>query len=239
MKTIADSSTGETKPVVEQHVALSAINFDPATQVRVEIIHEAVGDYAECMEAGDKFPPLDLFIDGDHYWIGDGWHRALALKENGTVTCCANVHEGGRLGAIKYALGANQQHGLRRTHADMWKAIRIALREFGNLSDRQIAEMCGVDHKTIASQRNWGNSPVEPQARLGADGKVRHLPRSEPEAKEPAPRAIRLRNYQMPAQGMHLARGALGELKKILPTDGERIEALTMVRDWCETELKK
>jgi hypothetical protein len=161
-----------------KHIALSSINFDSATQVRAEINHEVVVDYAERMEAGDKFPPVQLFAEKDRYFIGDGWHRLLAAQKNGQVTIPAEVYQGGRREAIKCALGANTTNGLRRTNADKRKAVEIALREFVNLSDRQIADLCGVSAPTVGLVRavNCKNLTVKTEDRLGADGKIRHLP---------------------------------------------------------------
>lgn len=41
-----------------------------------------------------------------------------------------------------------------RTNADKRKAVTVALGEFGALSDRQIAELCGVGHQLVATVRN-------------------------------------------------------------------------------------
>lgn len=241
-----------------KHVPLSSIDFDSATQVRAEINHDVVVDYAERMEAGDKFPLVDLFAEADRYWIGDGWHRLLAAQKNGQVTIPAEVYEGGRIDAIKCALGANITNGLRRTNADKRKAVEVALREFGNLSSVQIAELCGVGH-TFVDKIRADSQPAfvagSTEARLGADGKIRHLPRGESEPREPVPEAPPIGgtskeieadaakvagpgSYVMPPRGMFLARGAIGELQKILPTDSERIEALKAVRDWCVIQLR-
>ena len=46
-----------------KHVPLSSIDFDSATQVRAEINHDVVVDYAERMEAGDKFPLIGTGAD--------------------------------------------------------------------------------------------------------------------------------------------------------------------------------
>jgi hypothetical protein len=169
---------------VEQQIALSDIRFDETTQVRAYIDVSVVVDYAARMAAGDKFPPLDLFIDGDHYWIGDGWHRAKAKKQNGDVNCLARVHPGGRVEAIKFALGANAAHGLRLTNRDKHKVVEVALREFPKLSSREIAGLCGVGDQLVNQLRDSRSST---EGRLGKDGKVRRLPRGEPKPSTPAP----------------------------------------------------
>ena len=30
------------------------------------------------MRAGDQFPPIDVFFDGQNYWLVDGFHRLQA-----------------------------------------------------------------------------------------------------------------------------------------------------------------
>ena len=85
-----------------------------------------------------------------------------------------------------YQPSTNTKNGLRRTNADKRKAVEIALREFGKMSDVEIARLCGVNDKTVAAHRpaSLGNSEAE--TRLGADGKLYRLPRGEPEERAPA-----------------------------------------------------
>jgi hypothetical protein len=47
----------------------------------------------------------------------------------------------------------------------------------------------------------------------------------------------RSKPYSMPSRGLFIARGAIEQLKTILATDGERAEALRLVRDWCEEQI--
>jgi hypothetical protein len=54
---------------------------------------------------------------------------------------------------------------------------------------------------------------------------------------ELAPR-VRREKFTMPTQAMFLARGAVSQLERILPDDGERSKALRFVRDWCSEQLK-
>ena len=44
--------------------------------------------------------------------------------------------------------------------------------------------------------------------------------------------------FEMPARGLFLARGAIHELEKIQRKDRERIEALTLVIDFCAAQIK-
>lgn len=158
------------------NVPRSAVLLNSATQLREEINTATVAEYAEAMAGGVAFPPLVLFADqvgpGAKYLIGDGWHRLLAYEANGDVTVPAVVHVGGLERAVKYALSANARHGLKRSNADKQKAVRVALERFGELSDRAVAELCAVDHKTVAAARKVqvGNFPTS-ITREGKDGK--------------------------------------------------------------------
>jgi hypothetical protein len=169
-----------------QHINLTAINFDSATQTRFEIDDPTVNAYAEAMAAGEKFPPATLFKDGSRYIIGDGWHRLLAAQKNGDVTFPCEISEGNRREAIKFALRANATHGKPRTNADKRKAVVIALKEFADHSDRSIAELCAVSPTFAGKVRAEQLSTVDSsQPRLGSDGKYRKLPDWEPYPPQP------------------------------------------------------
>lgn len=169
-----------------RHVPLTAINFDSATQIRVEINADAVNAYAEKMAAGVKFPPAILFKDGDQFIIGDGWHRLLAAQKNGDVTFPCEVAGAGKREAMRYALSANSEHGLPRSNADKRKAVTVALREFPNQSDRAIADMCAVHHDLVGTVRKQSQVAESATCRIslrtGKDGKTYPPPAA------PAPR---------------------------------------------------
>lgn len=99
-------------------VELQAIVLDTSIQCRADIDTDIVDDYAERMLAGDQFPPVEAFGTNGKLWIGDGWHRVLAARQIESEVIQANVHAGGRVDALKYALGANAAHGRRRSNAD-------------------------------------------------------------------------------------------------------------------------
>jgi hypothetical protein len=105
-----------------------------------------------------------------------------AAKQIGQKQIKCEVREGCRADALRYALGANGTHGLRRTNADKANAVKMAYesrKELG-LPDvpaaSLIAEIVGVSDKTATEQlrnfRGWADAT----ARTGADGKTRELP---------------------------------------------------------------
>ena len=63
------------------------------------------------------------------------------------------MRKGGRVDALKYALGANAVHGQRRSNADKRRCVEIAVKEFGGLSSRAIAELCAVGHQLVDQVR--------------------------------------------------------------------------------------
>ena len=130
-------------------------------QVRCEINEGVVGEYAEAMKAETEFPPIIVFTDGTRYYLADGFHRVAALKRLEREEVNATVYEGGFADALRYALGANAKHGLRRTNADKQRALEIAWERrnivipdpkgedesgtpTGFPSSRQLAAVCGV-----------------------------------------------------------------------------------------------
>lgn len=172
-------------------IPLAAINFDTATQTRAAIDDTTVAEYAAAMKAGRDFPAVTLFQDGPtrQFYIGDGWHRLLAAQRNGLVKFHAVVENGGKMGALVHALGANATHGLPRSNADKRKAIGIALKSYPALSDREIAKLCAVHHSTVAEYRGQvaESATSTPAKRTGADGKAYPATRAKVPSKPAGP----------------------------------------------------
>lgn len=225
------------------NLTIASIELDPSIQCRAAIDTAVVGDYAERMEAGDQFPPVEVYGSQSKCWIGDGWHRVMAALQRGAETVEATLHLGGRLDALKHALGANAVHGQRRSNADKRRAVEIALREFPTLSSRAVAKMCGVHHTFVESLRP-DVATVATSERTGQDGKVypaRREPRLEPTAPStplsraaataaatPAARPV----LAPPSNGMQFARMAVMDLEQIRDDDQERAQAFAFVKEW-------
>jgi hypothetical protein len=134
------------------------IHIDLDTQARVAINDDVVKEYVEAMESGDIFPPLLVYFDepDNRYILVDGFHRFEAhrrLYPNDPILVKLEL---GNLEDARWAsLGANKDHGLRRTNADKRNAIIHALKhpKGAELSDRQIAEHVGVHHDTVGRIR--------------------------------------------------------------------------------------
>ena len=139
--------------------------MDKELQARVKTDKGTVEDYAEEMRNGVKFPPIVVFAEltdeldeNDEpitvYRVADGWHRLLAAKASET-DIDAEVHEGDATACLRYALSANTTHGLRRTHADVQRCVKLALenKALKIRSDRAIAELIGVSQPTVGKYR--------------------------------------------------------------------------------------
>ena len=162
-----------------QKIPISKIVTDAGTQVRAALNESVVADYAEAMADGVKFPPIIVFHDGNRYLVADGFHRVMAALRNGAEQIECDVRKGGKPDALKFALGCNAHHGLRRTNADKRHAVGMALKEFGKFSDTTLAEMCAVNRELVAEVRKirlLDSSNLPPATRIGKDGKEYRLP---------------------------------------------------------------
>lgn len=223
-------------------VEIVAIELDASIQCRAFLDAELVAEYAEHMKAGDEFPPVDLFGSKSQSWIGDGWHRIMAAQKNGATSIEAKLHRGGRVDALKHALGANAVHGRRRSNADKRRCVEIALREFAKLSSRAIAEMCGVSDALVASAREPlqesrnARRTTKDGRQYPAQQKREPAREAEPEEQEPArssdsPPTPR-RPMGPPSDGMQFARMAILDLEQIQTNDTERTAAFDHVKGW-------
>lgn len=167
------------KPVIKK-IALKDIRIDK-TQSRVRINETTVKEYAELLSDKAKLPPLVVFWDGKYYWLGDGFHRLHAAQSLEIESMECNVHQGTFRDALEHSLGANAGHRLRRTNEDKRKAVEIALAdaEWGQLSDRAIAELCGVSNNFVGAVRTSIQVSSDDTAeaaktgmRIGLDGKL-------------------------------------------------------------------
>lgn len=128
-----------------------AIIKDGGAQMRTEMRPETILEYADDMLSGATFPPVVVYFDGANYWLGDGYHRVEAARKIERATIEADVKEGTQRDAILHGIGANANHGLRRTQADKRRAVERLLKdpEWAQWSDRRIAQLANVDHKTV------------------------------------------------------------------------------------------
>lgn len=141
-----------------ERISLIKIKRDGGTQSRAKLDVPTVHEYAEAMQNGDKFPPVEMIYDGEWYHVWDGFHRLAAIEalpHNTEDEIEAHVRQGTRRDAILLAAGANAKHGLPRSNADKRRAVETLLQddEWRIWSDRKIADMTNTRHPFVGKIR--------------------------------------------------------------------------------------
>lgn len=174
METVTEKACASTLLKVA-HIITTA-----GTQIRARMDVDTVSQYAELMQdSTNRFPPVVVFCDRGQYILADGFHRVWAAHRNSFLDIEAIVHKGTKADALRYALGANAAHGLRRSNADKRRSVELALAEWPTLSDREIERICCVSDSLVADVRKAqlpDSGSCESEKRTGKDGKLRKLP---------------------------------------------------------------
>jgi len=189
----------QTLASILKRIALDQIDLKAGTESR-QLNQEVVEEYTEAWKHKAKFPRIQVCHEGKEggmYYLAEGSHRVVSAKKAGLTMIDAEVFPGGRLEALEKSLGSNQTHGHRRTAADKEYAVKKALVEFSDRSDRMIATMCGVSATFVGKCRKAGEQATtvhvdsseegKPKKRRGRDGKERKVSkRSKPPKKQEA-----------------------------------------------------
>jgi len=234
-------------------IEISQIRRDGDTQIRAKMNEAAIDDFAEALKAGDALPPVTLFFDRSDYWLADGFHRVAAAEMVGLDSVDADVREGGQREALLYAVGANADHGLRRTNEDKRRAVRKLLGdpEWGRWPASKMARVCRVSDRfvqrlkresstnssemptTVVVERN-GKTYEMNTANIGKGRKPhREETMEDDSAAEPTPPSKPRRLKA--AMGKTIARQAISNMKQIKRSDTERAEGFQMMREFMES----
>ena len=124
-----------------------------AIQSRHHTSLELIAEYASLMSEGLQFDPCSAIETSDgHIFIWDGKHRLEAAIRNGSMLLC-DLESGTEQDALWKACSANKKHGLKRSNADIQKAVQEAVKLRPEKSDREIGNWVGCDHKTVGKYR--------------------------------------------------------------------------------------
>ena len=173
-------------------LGMDVIRIDGGTQSREKIDDNIVTEYADLIEDGVVFPAVRVYFDGVDHYLADGFHRYHAHRRAGKGAIEADVEKGTLRDAILYSLGANHEHGLRRSNADKRKAVQAMLDDFEwqEWSNGEIARRCHVSERLVANMR--GSDAPQVRKFKMADGTIaeKRVPKKaekpEPE-KQPEP----------------------------------------------------
>ncbi|MEO0988566.1 MAG: hypothetical protein AAFY20_23955 [Cyanobacteria bacterium J06639_14] len=138
-------------------VEISSIIIDDEIVGRAGgLSHQYIAELETCLE---ELPPVDVFYDGDRYWLADGNHRINAFMNAGENAIACHIHKGDRDDALLFSAGTNAEHGLRRTTADKQAQVGKLLRDekWAQWSDREIARQCKVSAPFVAKMRRTVN----------------------------------------------------------------------------------
>lgn len=145
-------------------------------QPRATLNNEAISDYQDAYFEGVDMPPLEIVSDGETNWLVDGFHRLAALKKLDFLEAPkVIIRPGSKSDAIRAAIAANRNFGVRRTNADKTRAVQMAFRlmasEGKNWTDTVIAEMAGVSSMFVGKLRE-PEPEGTPKVRTTASGAV-------------------------------------------------------------------
>jgi len=143
---------------------LEDIRRDRDIQPRAGALSTArVREYAKAMREGVTFPPIVVFQEGGNYWLADGFHRCAAAEAAQLTEIEADIRPGTQREAMLYAVGANAEHGLRRTNADKRRAVFVLLqdKEWSTWSDHDIARKTHTTQPFVSKLRREGNTNTE------------------------------------------------------------------------------
>ena len=182
---------------------IGKIRRDGGTQPRAALDDAVLAEYAEEMEAGSLFPPVTLFYDGNDYWLADGFHRVNAAIRAGRERINVTVLAGSQRDAILFSVGANSDHGLRRSNADKRRAVERLLRdpEWEKWSDGVVASRCAVSQAFASKVRREltqngfesKNAATFSTQRMGADGRFINTEQiGRAPAAQPIPAPVRI-----------------------------------------------
>lgn len=119
---------------------LKKIDQENSIQTRGNTDAVTVLEYAEALQAGEDFPPVTVFRDGQKYYLADGWHRLKAHEVAKRDKIRVQILPGSPRDALFFAVGANSKHGKQRTLADKERAVLLLLNdsEWAKMSDSEI-----------------------------------------------------------------------------------------------------
>jgi len=140
-----------------QFIAIVSLASDPELQVRDKLNKSMVDQFAERMETEadlKNFVAIDVFFDGEKYWLADGHHRVEAAKKKGYDKIWAIVHQGTQNDALLAAVAINARHGLPLTRSERRRAVVTVVKRCPDQSIRSIAALVGLSHQTIIRIKN-------------------------------------------------------------------------------------
>lgn len=123
------------------------------------------------MLAESQTAPPPIVVHRATMRVVDGWHRLRAARLRGDTTIAGVFFDGSPAEAFILAVKLNAAHGLPMSLADRKVAAQRILSMYPEWSDRSIAAISGISHRTVAAirKRSTGES-AQPAIRIARNG---------------------------------------------------------------------
>jgi hypothetical protein len=169
--------------VSTQFIDIEKLTVLAEYQMRAELSEDLIVEYLGLIDSRNSdwvfSEPCKVVRVGHELIIVDGFHRLEATRRACRSRILAEIVDGTRVDALRAALSANSQHGARLTNADKRRKVTVALSDetIGKLSNRQIADLCGVSDRFVAEVgaqlRTVRSCAPDIQVSMGCDGNKR------------------------------------------------------------------
>jgi ParB-like chromosome segregation protein Spo0J len=163
------SSLRESGPFLAEAIPTPVAGLRADLGLRVSGVDH--GHIAVLAALANDLPPI--VVHRSSMQVVDGTHRLRAAQVRGEAEIRAVFVDGDHVDALVLAIRLNARHGLPLTRRDRELAVRRLLRARPEWSDRRIAGLSGVSHKTVGKVRQRASGEIPQSHRLGADGRMR------------------------------------------------------------------
>ncbi|MCM6773954.1 ParB N-terminal domain-containing protein [Nocardia sp. CDC159] len=152
-------------------VPVDSLTIGYSARVRSETNAEHIRTLSE---VESPLPPI--IVHRSTMRVIDGAHRLQAALALNRDTIAVRYFDGSEEDAFALAVRANVAHGLPLSLAERKSAARRLIESHPQWSDRLIAGMVGLSHKTVGGlRRRSDGEDLQSNDRLGRDGRFRRL----------------------------------------------------------------
>lgn len=216
---------------------LAVLRLDGDTQARLALSQEKVQEYAELMQDGEEFRPVDAFFDGSDYWLADGFHRYFATKANKKTAIAVTVHNGTLEDAQLFAFAANRGHGLHMTATDIRHCIVRMLEHpvWKGWTNTAIAKHVGASSMTVGRVKAAMSEPeqVTEKKFLNKHGQEKTMNTAKLGRK--AKRAV----PPEPGPGVDYQSSELADTINELAEENQKLKDAIAIGAWDATDIEK
>ena len=174
----ADTEVGDSDPVIRVPDDGTPVESVPINVLAAGESPRLDGVNAEyvslLVETDAALPPI--LVHRPTMRVIDGMHRLQAATKRGERDIDVRFFSGDEGEAFVLAVSANIAHGLPLSFGDRTAAALRIMRSFPQWSDRAIADVAHLAHRTVGEiRRRATGDGVQSHSRIGRDGRIRPL----------------------------------------------------------------